>query len=191
MAAINVLSVAPDTTEPVEFTAPFAFTIEYECIFPLQDDLEWKMIYVGSAENELHDQTLDSVLVGPVQQGSFKFRFEGESPDPSKIPPDDLVGVTVILLTCSYRDKEFIRIGYYVNVQYTSEELKENPPEVPDITALSRTIVADHPRVTRFPVDFDNDQAPSIQAAGAEGVQPDQAMAMDQDTPMHQAQMVF
>ena len=36
-------------------------------------DLEWKLIYVGSAESEQHDQTLDDVHVGPVKAGKFKF----------------------------------------------------------------------------------------------------------------------
>lgn len=43
--------------------------------FPYSD-LEWKIIYVGSASSEDHDQVLDSVLVGPVPQGRHKFLFE-------------------------------------------------------------------------------------------------------------------
>ena len=49
----------------------------------------------------------------------------------SKIPPEDVLGVTVVLLTCSYRDHEFVRIGYYVNNEYTDPELNENPPAQP------------------------------------------------------------
>ena len=45
-----------------------------------------------------------------------------------KIPVDDVLGVTVVLLTCSYKGKEFIRVGYYVNNEYDDPELKENPP---------------------------------------------------------------
>ena len=39
-------------------------------------DLEWKIIYVGSAESEEYDQTLDSVLVGPVPAGRQMFVFQ-------------------------------------------------------------------------------------------------------------------
>ena len=39
-------------------------------------DLEWKIIYVGSASTEDHDQVLDSVLVGPIPMGSHKFVFQ-------------------------------------------------------------------------------------------------------------------
>lgn len=39
-------------------------------------DLEWKIIYVGSAENDSYDQVLDSVWVGPVPVGTHTFLFE-------------------------------------------------------------------------------------------------------------------
>ncbi len=39
-------------------------------------DLEWKLIYVGSPESEKYDQVLDSVLVGPVAPGSYRFVFQ-------------------------------------------------------------------------------------------------------------------
>lgn len=38
-----------------------------------------------------------------------------DPPDVNKIPKQDLLGVTVILLTCAYRNREFVRVGYYVN----------------------------------------------------------------------------
>ncbi len=119
MAAVNVKSVVPGNCQ-VGFTEPFSFAIEYECLHPLSDDLEWKMIYISS-EQEAHDQLLDSVFVGPVLQGSYKFVFEGTAPNPAKIPADDLLGVTVVVLTCSYKGNEFLRIGYYVNVKYRQD----------------------------------------------------------------------
>jgi len=61
------------------------------------------------------------------------FLFQAKSPDPSQIPDEDLVGVTVVLLTCSYKDREFVRVGYYVNNEYTEEEMRENPPARPVI----------------------------------------------------------
>ena len=91
-------------------------------------DLEWKIIYVGSASSESHDQTLDSVLVGPIPAGRHRFVFQANAPDTAKIPSDDVVGVTVVLLTCSYKSHEFVRVGYYVNNEYTDPELTENPP---------------------------------------------------------------
>jgi histone chaperone ASF1 len=36
-----------------------------------------------------------------------------------------------VLLTCSYKEHEFVRVGYFVNNDYTDPELRENPPAVP------------------------------------------------------------
>ena len=38
-------------------------------------DLEWKVVYVGSASDGKFDQELDSVLVGPIPVGVNKFVF--------------------------------------------------------------------------------------------------------------------
>ena len=42
-------------------------------------DLEWKITYVGSAENETHDQVLEEILVGPIPVGTNKFVFQVSS----------------------------------------------------------------------------------------------------------------
>jgi len=64
--------------------------------------LEWKLTYVGSATSDQYDQELDSLFVGPIPVGVSKFPFEADAPDKSKIPDSDVLGVTVILLTCAY-----------------------------------------------------------------------------------------
>ena len=44
---------------PSQFNNPFQFEITFECIEDLPEDLEWKIIYVGSAESEEFDQVCD------------------------------------------------------------------------------------------------------------------------------------
>ena len=39
-------------------------------------DLEFKIIYVGSAETIEFDQTLDQIVVDAVPKGQFKFMFQ-------------------------------------------------------------------------------------------------------------------
>jgi hypothetical protein len=39
-------------------------------------DIEWKIIYIGSAEDNKYDQVLDSVLIGPLQIGQMKFTLD-------------------------------------------------------------------------------------------------------------------
>ena len=81
--------------------------------------------------------------------------LKANPPDLSQIPPNEVVGVTAILLTCSYKQKEFFRVGYYINISYTEPELIENPPSTPIYEALKRTIMIDEPRVTNFPIQWD------------------------------------
>ncbi|KAL5960821.1 Histone chaperone ASF1B [Taenia solium] len=153
MAKVNVCDVEV-LDNPGTFFDKFKFRITFECHEPLEDDLEWKVVYVGSAYNSSLDQTLDSILVGPVPVGRHQFVFEVNAPDPKKIPPEDLVGVTVVLIQALYHEQEFIRIGYYVNNEYKSEELRNEPPTDPLLNELERSIIASDPRVTRFPIDW-------------------------------------
>lgn len=37
--------------------------------------------------------------------GNYKFIFEGDPPNAANLPSDDVLGVTVILLTCSYHEE--------------------------------------------------------------------------------------
>lgn len=200
MACINISAVSV-LNDPAPFTAPLSFAVEYECTQELQEDLEWKMIYVVS-ETEEYDQVLESIMVGPVYAGQYKFVFEGNAPDASRLPAESIVGSSAVLLTVSYRvgggavppprlardsssvdmttqepwplaaptrpptpppphtpppqDKEFIRIGYFVEVGYEDEALQEAPPATPDLARLTRRIEQEHPRVTRFPNSFDS-----------------------------------
>lgn len=87
--------------------------------------------------------------------GINKFELHADAPDISQIPENDILGVTVVLVTCSYRDKEFVRVGYYVNNEYTEpyDELV-GPPKPLDMEKVRRVILSEKPRVTRFPIQW-------------------------------------
>ncbi|XP_026466792.1 histone chaperone asf1-like [Ctenocephalides felis] len=143
---------------PSAFLNPFQFELTFECIEELKEDLEWKMIYVGSAETEEHDQVLDTIYVGPIPEGRHMFVFQADPPDVTRIPEKDAVGVTVVLLTCSYRNQEFIRVGYFINNDYneSEQELRETPPAIPQYDKIVRNILETQPRVTRFQINWDD-----------------------------------
>lgn len=61
---------------------------------------------------------------------------QADAPNSSLIPESDAVGVTVVLITCTYHGQEFIRVGYYVNNEYPDPELRENPPSKPDFSQV-------------------------------------------------------
>jgi histone chaperone ASF1 len=101
-------------------------------------------------------------------------RLQADPPKWQNIPQDDILGVTVILLTCAYNGQEFIRVGYYVNNEYADEAMREAPPASVDIERVARNILAEKPRVTRFPCAFDSPTMPAGEefggAEGAEGI---------------------
>lgn len=156
MSIVSLLGIEV-LNNPARFTDSYEFEITFECLEPLKEDLEWKLTYVGSSTSLDHDQELDSILVGPVPVGVNKFLFQADPPSPELIPASELVSVTVILLSCSYADREFVRVGYYVNNEYDSEELRENPPAKVQVEHVVRNILAEKPRVTRFNIVWDNE----------------------------------
>ncbi|GAA5917053.1 ASF1 family histone chaperone [Sporobolomyces salmoneus] len=182
MSIINISDISV-LNNPASFVDPYVFKITFECMAPLEDDLEWKLTYVGSAESESYDQELDTCMVGPVPVGINSFEFEAAAPSPDRIPSSDLIGVTVILLTCSYNDQEFVRIGYYVNTDYGDAALKAQheasleedaaargivaPDPSQHIDQLVRSVLAEKPRVTKFNIKWDS--APIV---NVEDVQP-------------------
>lgn len=179
MALVNVVNMAV-LDNPTCFTNPFQFEITFECLQELDDDLEWKVLYVGSAQDAAKDQILDEILVGPVPVGVNKFVLQADAPDPSQLAQDDLLGVTVVLVTCSYKEREFVRVGYYVNNEYHDPnapppapvvatvgpdgkpvETPPAPPAIPNpvpLELIQRQILADKPRVTKFPISWGDEQ---------------------------------
>ena len=138
---------------PAPFLDPYRFCVTFECIGPLSEDIEWRLIYVSSPGDVDLDQELDDCLVGPVPVGVNSFQFESLPPDSSKIPAEDVLGVAALILTASYRDQEFVRVGYYQNTEYDNDEMKENPPQKIMFDRLVRDINA-KPRVTRFQIKW-------------------------------------
>ncbi|KAJ1637034.1 ASF1 like histone chaperone-domain-containing protein [Pavlovales sp. CCMP2436] len=129
MAYINVTGVQV-LDNPASFKNPLQFEISFECLAALSDEIEWKVTYVGSAKREKFYQELNSVLVGPINVGSYKIVVQADAPNPSKIPHEDLLDVTTVILSCHYREKELMHVSYLVSNEYDDPELRDNPPKV-------------------------------------------------------------
>jgi histone chaperone ASF1 len=111
-------------------------------------------VYVGNPEDSKGDQVLEEVMVGPVSVGINRFVLQADAPNPQIINNCDLIGVTVILISCSYLDRKFVQIGYYLNNEYAIPFEPENYPNPVDINQMYRNILSDEPRVTRYPIDW-------------------------------------
>jgi histone chaperone ASF1 len=153
MSLVNLVQV--EILDAVaSYCDPFRFEITFEVVQELEQDVEFKVVYVGSPERNDCDQTLEAVMVGPVPVGVSKFVLEAPAPNPEKIAKEDIEGLTVVILAVFYRQKEFVRVGYYVNNAYDDEALVLEPPQTPIIDKLKRCILADKPRVTRFSIPW-------------------------------------
>jgi histone chaperone ASF1 len=153
MATVRILEVKVHDN-PAAFTQPFKFEIEFESVHDLSSDLEFKVIYVGSSESKDRDQVLDEIEVGPVSKGTMRFVMEAPAPDVSRIPNDELLGVTALLISCCYRGQEFARVGYYVHNEYDEAHAEWNvlPPEKPVLDCVRRNIMVQEPRHTVFKI---------------------------------------
>jgi histone chaperone ASF1 len=130
MSLVNVLNVIVKQSK-TPFTQPIAFDIYFESVKSLKHSLTWRIIYIGQASCDEYDQILEEAEMDCEVAGRMMFTLEGQFPDVSKLPQNDVVGVTAILMTCSYNGtQEFFRVGYYVNNAYSEEfpDLIENPP---------------------------------------------------------------
>ncbi|KAH8741788.1 hypothetical protein FG386_001362 [Cryptosporidium ryanae] len=154
MSLVNVTSVKV-FKNPTHITDPLEFEISFECLQNLEEDLEWKIVYISCADSKDMDQELDCIALGPVTRGALKFIFKAPAPDFTKILPEDIHGMAVVLILGSYRNEEFIRIGYYVHNVYSDPLLEDNPPDIPIIDKLQRIILSESPRLTRFNISWD------------------------------------
>ncbi|PVF96384.1 anti-silence-domain-containing protein [Serendipita vermifera] len=156
-----------DFTSPARarFNENYKFKITFECMAPLEDDVEWRLIFVASPDHLDLDQELDDCLVGPIPVGINSFEFDAGPPDPARIPDEDILGVAAIILTGKYKDQEFVRVGYYQNTEYDNPEMNETPPPRPRYDRLIREL-ADKPRVTRFNIRWDNTPNPPLPVTG-------------------------
>ncbi|KAJ9117941.1 hypothetical protein QFC20_000222 [Naganishia adeliensis] len=159
MSIVNIRNIQL-LNNPARWEDDYNFRITFECVEELKEDIEWRLLYVGDAKSEEYDQELDSCMVGPVPVGVNSFDFTAAAPQPNLLPSTaskEILGVTVLILTASYRDKEFVRVGYYVNTEYEDEERRLEPPTQVDFKGLVRNVLVDKPKVTRFSVPWDSD----------------------------------
>lgn len=185
MSVVGVTNVVV-RRNPAALTEPFELEVSFECLEELQEDLEWRLVYVGDAEDKSKDQELDCIALGPVQRGTLRFVFVADAPDFSLINKEDINGITVVLLTGSYRNQEFVRVGWYVHNVFSDPHDVETPPDIDDLSLddmllkMKRIILADAPRVTRFHIEWDhpNPEFPTFSSfnpmAPINGVQPPQ-----------------
>ncbi len=96
------------------------FTFEVRMMFhePVENDLQFEVVYIGDARTETEDQSLGKFNVGSSETGEVSFMLETGKIDLSKVPIKGLFGVTSIMIVGKYKNEIFVKVGYLVNVTY-------------------------------------------------------------------------
>lgn len=161
MAEVNVTKVV--VNNPIsDIFDPFVFTIEFEALNKLQADIEWKIFYISTVNEEdgegNRDIELDNILLGPIERGVMMFDYAVNPPDYKNMDIDNVLGLQAILISAHYKEREFIRIAYYMNSYYKDVELREKPPLEPQYDKICRHIFVESPRIVKFNINWDNDE---------------------------------
>ncbi|CAD8209874.1 unnamed protein product [Paramecium pentaurelia] len=155
MALINITNIVFDQSTAL-FNTPIQMQITFEVLRQLDQEIDWKLIYIGSPNNDKYDQVLEQFSMPPLQQGTMQFTLMTSSPKLELIPSkEDLFGATAIILSVRYRNHEFFRVGYYVYNSYLDPDLIENDPSCVIIDKVYRQINTSTPRITRTNIDWE------------------------------------
>lgn len=142
MGWVRVTNVLVRNENPSGVLSDLKFEVSFVTEQDLQAPLVWRLVYVGCADDTSKDQELELIEIGPLKKGALRFNFESDPPDFTLIDPNDVWGTTVILLEASYKDQEFVRVGWYVHNYYPLQQLQDDPPDIPLFDHMNRYIVA-------------------------------------------------
>lgn len=117
---LHLRSIQPDSYKK-KLLDQIKFSLVFDCTELISNDVEFNIIYSGDPEVDEYDQILCEELVGPIPAGKVGFELETNVVDFDKIPPESLFGVTSLILVGKYNDQEFLRAGFFVNVEYPGE----------------------------------------------------------------------
>ena len=96
--------------------------IDFDAYDILPNTLDWKIIYVGSANSCDYDQVLESFSFPVEQVGNCSFGVSVSPPNPKLIPSlEDLLGATLLMISVVYNGEEFFRCSYFVYNNFEDE----------------------------------------------------------------------
>lgn len=65
--------------------------------------------------------TKSSAHASPPSASTPLLRLREPAPDPRRILPENILGVSALIFADNYNDQEFVRVGYYQNTKYDDE----------------------------------------------------------------------
>nr|CCC89259.1 putative anti-silencing protein ASF 1 like protein [Trypanosoma congolense IL3000] len=152
---VQLLEIELIGDNPASYTQPMRWRMRLEALEALEDPISVTFVWVGSAASADYDQSLDSFDVGPLAKGATEFTIECDPPQVELVPPQEVLGVTILVISFQYREQEFLRVGYYTQVAYFDAYLNSNPPLQPQVNLIGRFIAMPRPTVTVTPIAWD------------------------------------
>jgi len=154
---VNILNCRP-TPKKLSVTDKWSVEVSIEVLDDCVKELTWALIFVGSPKDKAFDQQLASAVIGPLGRDKYDFVIEGSAPNNDLIPQQDILGMSILFLIGSFKDQEFIRIGFYVSTFYNQIELNECPPDIPLLDRIERQIINTTPRITKFTINWHHNE---------------------------------
>lgn len=98
-----------------QLISPFSFKITLDSRLN-NAECEFSIVYGGSPNTDIYDQTLIRTLIGPIPEGRIQFDLDCDPVEIQKL--SYIFGITSLIIIGKYKEKEFIRVGYFVKVEY-------------------------------------------------------------------------
>eukprot|EP00754_Rhynchopus_humris_P005426 Rhum_TRINITY_DN12707_c0_g1::Rhum_TRINITY_DN12707_c0_g1_i2::g.53826::m.53826/K10753/ASF1; histone chaperone ASF1 len=153
--SIALAEIELSSPNPARFTDSYEFRVLLQVHEALDSDVEFRAVWIGSSSSASHDSVLEEIEVGPLEVGANEFVFDFPAPEWQSIPAEDLLSVAVLLINVGYKEQEFLRVGYYVNVAYSDQQLNEAPPsDVIHIDKLARNVLTKRPTIVQTDIDW-------------------------------------
>lgn len=137
---------------PGLYCDPLCWRVRVQASQALDEPLSVSCVWVGSSSSAEFDQVLDTFDVGPLSEGTTEFRLECDPPVPEQVPREELIGLTILIISFRFKQQEFLRVGYYTQVAYFDPKLNEHPPDTIDKGSLGRFVAMPQPAVTATPI---------------------------------------
>ena len=142
-----------DNPEP--FKSKINLEIHYESHQNFQTPINFKVIYIGSIESSKHDQILISLEKEKMKKGEDKLFLTIDPPKKNLIPSlEDLLGMSALMISCSFKNNEFFRCSYYVRNDYMDNEEIINENNF-DINKVFRCFYTVKPKIIVNDIDWD------------------------------------
>lgn len=149
---VQLLEIELLGENPDKYASPFRWRMRLAAEENVAEPITVSFVWVGSAASSDYDQQLDSFDVGPLEKGVTEFNLECDAPQMELVPPGDVLGVTILIISFQYKGQEFLRVGYYTQVAYFDAEWNRCPPETPQVQLLGRFVAMPQPAVTVTPI---------------------------------------